>query len=70
MRWSPISAKCSPCCGRVLRRPQPFAGPGLPEASPIRRLNLPLPSAITMSRRCSLQLALRAGMLGSEAKVG
>jgi HAD-hyrolase-like len=38
--------------------------------SPIGRLNLPLPSAITMARRCSLQLALRAGMLGSEAKVG
>jgi hypothetical protein len=36
----------------------------------IQHLNLPLPSAITMARRCSPQLALRAGMLGSEAKVG
>jgi len=44
--------------------PASFAAPA------IQHLNLPLPSAITMARRCSLQLALRAGRLGLEAKIG
>jgi D-glycero-D-manno-heptose 1,7-bisphosphate phosphatase len=73
MRWSPISVKRSPCCRRVLRRPQPFAGPGLLEASPIRRLNLPLRSAITMAvSACpnTWPASAAGGKTGSEAEVG
>jgi D-glycero-D-manno-heptose 1,7-bisphosphate phosphatase len=65
----PISAKRSPCCGRALRRPQPFAGPGLLEASPIRRLHLPLRSAITMAASARLNtLGQRGGREGWDRK--
>ena len=56
-------ARCDP----ALQRLRPIV---LSWALAIQHLNLPLPSAITMARRCSLQRALRAGRLGSEAKVG
>src|SRR5262245_11649370 len=68
MRWSP-TAKRSPCRGRALRRPQPFAYPGLLEASPIRRLHLPLRSAISIAAS-ALTSIWSASAAGGKARIG
>jgi hypothetical protein len=66
MKWSPISAKRSHCCGPALQWLRPISALGASDSA----LELAVALGHYHGAKVFLQLALRAGRLGSEAKVG